>query len=143
MKICSLFGLRADEVNELRPHYNPYKIYMEDEQINKVLNALIDGTLPGAEEEGQSIFNSLVHYGDEYFVLEDFNSYVEAQNDIDELYADPKAWNQMVLLNIAESGPFSADFTIKQYAEEIWHAHSYAEPGQGAQLVDRESILET
>lgn len=138
-----LFGLRADEVNELRPHYNPYKIYMEDEQINKVLNALIDGTLPGAEEEGQSIFNSLVHYGDEYFVLEDFNSYVEAQNDIDELYADPKAWNQMVLLNIAESGPFSADFTIKQYAEEIWHAHSYAEPGQGAQLVDRESILET
>lgn len=138
-----LFGLKADEVSELRPHYDPHKVYMEDETINKVMNALIDGTLPGAEEEGRSIFNSLVHYGDEYFVLKDFSSYVKAQEAIDDLYADPKAWNQMALLNIAESGPFSADFTIKQYAEEIWHAHSYAEPGKGVQLVDRESILET
>jgi len=138
-----LFGLRADEVNELRPTYDPHKIYMEDPEVNKVMNALIDGTLVGAEEEARAIFNSLVHYGDEYFVLKDFNSYVDAQKRIDDLYADQKAWNQMALLNIAESGPFSADFTIKQYAEEIWHTHSYAEPGKGVQLVDRESILET
>ncbi len=138
-----LFGLNAEEVNELRPHYNPYELYQKDELIHKVLNALVDGTIPNAESEGQSIFDSLVHYGDEYFVLQDFDSYVKAHQAIDELYADPKAWNQKVLLNIAESGPFSADFTIKQYADEIWHAHSYAEPGKGVQLVDRESILET
>lgn len=138
-----LFGLNADEVNELRPHYNPYEIYQTDKQVNRVMNALIDGTLPGAAEEGQAIFDSLVHYGDEYFVLEDFKSYVEAQNAIDELYADPKSWNNKVLLNIAESGAFSADFTIKQYAEEIWHVHSYAKPGKGVELVDRESLLKT
>ncbi|HLR92806.1 MAG TPA: glycogen/starch/alpha-glucan phosphorylase [Atopostipes sp.] len=138
-----LFGLNADEVNELRPHYHPNEIYQTDERIHKVLNALIDGTLPGAEEEGRSVFNSLVHYGDEYFVLEDFNSYVEAHERIDELYADEKAWNQKVLYNIAESGPFSSDFTIKQYADEIWQVHSYAAPGKGVQLVDRESILKT
>ncbi len=138
-----LFGLNAEEVKKLQPHYNPYEIYQNDDRIHQVMNALTDGTIPGIESEGQSIFDSLVHYGDEYFVLEDFNSYVEAQQAIDELYADQKAWNQMVLLNIAESAPFSADFTIKQYADEIWHAHSYAEPGKGVQLVDRESILST
>lgn len=138
-----LFGLDADEVNELRPHYNANAIYEKNDKIKKVMNALIDGTLPGAEEEGRSIFNSLVHYGDEYFVLQDFIPYVEAHEAIDELYADPKAWNQMVLFNIAESAPFSSDFTIKQYADEIWQVHSYAEPGKGVQLVDRESILRT
>ena len=138
-----LFGLNADEVNELRPHYNPHELYQNNKLIHKVLNALIDGTIPGVESEGRSIFDSLVHYGDEYFVLEDFISYVEAHQAVDELYADPKAWNQMALLNIAESGPFSADFTIKQYADEIWHVPSYSEPGKGVELVDRESILET
>ena len=138
-----LFGLNADEVNELRPVYNPYEIYQKDELVHKVMNALVDGTIKGAEREGKAIFDSLVHYGDEYFVLKDFNSYVEAQLAIDKLYADSKAWYQMTLINIAESGPFSADFTIKQYADEIWHAHSYSEPGKGVQLVDRESILET
>lgn len=138
-----LFGLDADEVNELRPSYNPNEIYQKDKGIQKVLNALVDGTLPGAEEEGRSIFNSLVHYGDEYFVLQDYNSYVEAQKEIDTLYADQTAWSQMVLYNIAESGPFSSDFTIKQYADEIWQVHSYAQPGLGVQLVDRESILDS
>lgn len=138
-----LFGLDADEVNELRPQYNPNEIYKKDKGIQRVLNALVDGTLPGAEEEGRSIFNSLVHYGDEYFVLQDYNSYVEAQKEIDTLYADQTAWSQMVLYNIAESGPFSSDFTIKQYADEIWQVHSYSEPGLGVQLVDRESILDS
>ena len=137
-----LFGLNADEVNELRPHYNSYEIYKNDAFIQKVLNALIDGTLPGAEREGQAIFDSLVHYGDEYFVLEDFRSYYEAQMAIDDLYAKPKEWYQMTLINIAESGPFSSDLTIKQYADDIWQAHSYSEPGKGVQLVDREFILE-
>jgi starch phosphorylase len=138
-----LFGLNADEVNALRPHYNPYEIYESNPQVNRVMNALIDGTLAGAAEEGQSIFDSLVHYGDEYFVLQDFASYVEAQKAIDALYANADEWNRKVLLNIAESGPFSADFTIKQYADEIWHVPSYSEPGKGVQLVDRESILKT
>lgn len=138
-----LFGINAHEVNEVRSYYNSYELYQKDKGIHKVMNALIDGTLPGAEEEGQAIFNSLVHYGDEYFVLKDFNSYVEVQERIDRLYANPKAWNQMVLYNIAESGPFSSDFTIKQYADEIWHIHSQAESGKGVQLVDRESILKT
>lgn len=138
-----LFGLNADEVNELRPNYNPHELYQNNKLIHKVMNSLIDGTIPGVESEGRAIFDSLVHYGDEYFVLEDFTSYVEAHQAVDELYADQKAWNQMALLNIAESGPFSADFTIKQYADEIWHVPSYSKPGEGVELVDRESILET
>lgn len=57
-------------------------------EVHKVMNALIDGTTSGAEEEGQAMFNFLVHYEDEYFVLKFFNSYIEAQERIDRLYAD-------------------------------------------------------
>ena len=136
-----LFGLTADGVNELRPHYNAHDIYQQDELVHKTMNALVSGILPGADSEARSIFNSLVHYGDEYFVLKDFKSYVEAHKAIDKLYAQPEEWYKKTLINIAESGPFSSDLTIKQYADQIWQAHSYAEPGKGVQLVDREFIL--
>ena len=59
--------------------------------------------------------------GDQYFVLKDFDSYVKAQEEIAEKYQDPIHWQHMCLMNIANSGFFSSDRTIEQYAKEIWH----------------------
>jgi starch phosphorylase len=53
--------------------------------------------------------------------LKDFDSYVKAQERIDELYQDKYLWARMALMNIANSGYFTSDRTIKQYAEDIWH----------------------
>ena len=89
-----------------------------------MLNTLIDGTIPDIEMEGRAIFDSLVYHNDEYFLLKDFDSYIEAQEEIDQLYKDKNKWNQKSLMNIASSGPFSADFTIQRYAEEIWKIDS-------------------
>ena len=137
-----LFGMTADEVEKVRPDYHPEALYHEDKMIKRVMDALVDGkTLPHAQEEAREIFNSLVYYGDEYFVLKDFRSYVEAQEKIDEIYRNPSQWAEWAIINIAMSAAFSADFTIKQYCEEIWHLHSQAEPGKGVQLVDREQLL--
>lgn len=137
-----LFGMTAEEVEESRGNYDPKSLYQNDQLIKRVMDALVDGkTLPRAQEEAREIFNSLVHYGDEYFVLKDFRSYIEAHERIDRTYRDQSQWTESVIINIAMSAAFSADFTIKQYCEEIWHLHSQAEPGKGAQLVDREQLL--
>lgn len=121
-----LFGLTSEEVYEYYDSgaYSSRNIYENNPKIKKVVDALIDGTVPGIEEEGKVIYDSLLQYNDEYFVLKDFDDYVETQKDIDELYQDSFAWNQKSLLNIANSGPFSADFTIKRYADEIWKMDS-------------------
>lgn len=121
-----LFGLTAEEVYQYYQDgtYQSREIYETNPQVRKVLNALIDGTIPDVLEEGHVIFDSLVNDNDEYFILKDFDSYLRAQEKVDELYQDPYKWNQKSLLNIASSGPFSADFTIKRYADEIWHIDS-------------------
>ena len=67
------------------------------------------------------IFDEIMNRGDQYLVLEDFDSYVKAQEKICSLYKDRKTWGKMCLKNIANSGFFSSDRTIEQYANEIWH----------------------
>ena len=81
---------------------------------------LIDGTIPDIEQEGADIFDSLVKFNDEYFLLKDFDSYIRAQYDLDDDFKNRKHWNQMALMNIAHAGRFSADYTIMRYAKEIW-----------------------
>ena len=58
---------------------------------------------------------------DNYFVLKDFDSYVKAQEKINELYKDQKKWLHMSIVNIAKSGFFTTDRTMRQYNEDIWH----------------------
>lgn len=121
-----LFGLTSEEVYTYYQNgtYRSRDIYEKNANLKKVLNLLIDGTIPDVVEEGRVIFDSLVNHNDDYFLLKDFDSYVNAQNRIDQLYQDQTKWQQKSLLNIASSGPFSADFTIKRYADEIWHIDS-------------------
>lgn len=121
-----LFGLTSEEVYEYYDNgaYSSRTIYENNPKVKKVVDALIDGTIPGIEEEGKVIYDSLVQYNDEYFILKDFDDYVETQRKVDEVYQDKFAWNQKSLLNIANSGAFSADFTIKRYADEIWKMDS-------------------
>ena len=118
-----LFGMTADDVQKLREANNYYSraIYEENPQIKRVLNAFIDGTIPNIEAEGREIFDSLVLYNDEYFLLQDYPSFYEAQMAADKLYQEPKEWAKLALTNIAYSGKFSSDYTILRYAESIWN----------------------
>ena len=67
------------------------------------------------------IFDEIMNRRDEYFILADFDSYVKAHEKIAELYQDKLNWQKMCVHNIANSGFFSSDRTIEQYAQEIWH----------------------
>ncbi|WP_018143536.1 glycogen/starch/alpha-glucan phosphorylase [Alloscardovia criceti] len=117
-----IFGMDKDQVYDhyKRHDYNSRAIYDNDPVIHRVVNSLVDGTIPNCQSEGSEIFDALVTYNDEYFLLEDFHSYVDAQSHIAELYGDRKKWMHMSLINIANSDKFTSDDTIVQYAKEIW-----------------------
>lgn len=133
-----IFGLTDKEVYELKANqsYHSKELYEMNEKIKRVLDALKDGTIPGLNGEGRAIFDSLVQYNDEYFVLKDFDSYVDAHDRADALYSDQKEWTRKSLLNIASSAPFSADYTIKRYADDIWKVKQYFTGDEGVQPLD-------
>ncbi len=121
-----IFGMSSQEVEELRNSggYNPWAVLEADPALKKALRALVDGTLSSGDDF-RELYNSLV-YGvegntpDNYFVLKDFASYREVRRKAGEAWMDKKKWNRIALLNIAGSGKFSSDRTIKEYASEIW-----------------------
>ena len=75
---------------------------------------------PGEGEVLADLSKSLLEWGDPYYVLADYRSYIQAQEQIDEVYSDKAKWAEMAIRNVAGSGKFSSDRTIGQYAKEIW-----------------------
>lgn len=121
-----IFGMNKDEVYRHYANHDYYSrgIYDSDLKIRRVVNTFVDGTIPHIQAEGSEIFDALITFNDEYFLLEDFHSYVEAQQRIAELYKDRARWEHMSLKNIANSDKFTSDDTITQYAQEIWELDS-------------------
>ncbi|EOD00532.1 glycogen/starch/alpha-glucan phosphorylase [Caldisalinibacter kiritimatiensis] len=118
------FGLTADQVMNYYRHggYFSMDVYNNDQRLKKIITQLTNGFLDVPNEEFKDIFDHLITYNDEFFVLKDFDSYVEAQNKVDKLYKKQDKWSEMSIINIANSGKFSSDNTIKEYVDEIWRA---------------------
>lgn len=119
-----IFGAEEDELPELRKTYDPRRTAAEVPGLQRVMDALIDGTL---DDGGTGLFhdlhNSLLgEWGaDEYYVLGDFASYRATRDRVaTDYFADRRHWAAMCLKNIIESGRFSSDRTIRDYAREVW-----------------------
>ncbi|MGM9969579.1 MAG: glycogen/starch/alpha-glucan phosphorylase [Anaeroplasma sp.] len=118
-----IFGMNAKEVTDLyaKGGYNPMDIYNSDERIHQVIDQLTNGFFNRVDpNEFVEIRNTLL-YKDNYFVLKDLDSYIKAQEKINELYKDQKKWLHMSIVNTAKSGFFTTDRTMRQYNEDIWH----------------------
>lgn len=117
-----IFGLNVDEVNALKASgYNPYDRYYADPELRAIVDWIgSDFFTPDEGAVFTALRDSLLGGGDPYLVLEDFRSYVEAQEKIDAAYRDQEKWTRMAIFNTARVGKFSSDRTIRQYAEEIW-----------------------
>jgi starch phosphorylase len=117
-----IFGLKEKEIFELYKNgaYVSLNEYYGDNRLKKVVDQLIDGFFPVRYDEFLCIFDSLLMFNDQYFVLKDFDDYVNAQEIVNGLYKDQKKWLEISIANIAHSGMFSSDITIHQYASEIW-----------------------
>lgn len=113
-----IFGLRSDEVDNLSLEgYNPIEYYNNNKDIRDTIDFM--RTL----EFGDSNFNFIADYlisSDPYMCLADFESYKNAQQEIEDRYRNQELWQKMSLVNIAKSGVFSADRATKEYARNIW-----------------------
>jgi starch phosphorylase len=123
-----IFGLTSQEVMDYEKNggYNPMDIYNSDPNVKQVLDSLVDGTFSQDRELFRPLYNCLLNTinsnkADQYFILKDFEAYLDAQRRISDAYADKKRWAKMSLLNTASCGKFSSDRTIQEYVDEVWH----------------------
>ena len=113
-----LFGLKTEEVEALRPHYDPIATCNGSVRIKNVFKQLNNGFSDG--KSYSDLTNMLLYGGDAFMVLADLDSYVDCSQRLYEMMADPRKRAQISLTNIAKSGIFAADRAIAEYAKDIW-----------------------
>jgi starch phosphorylase len=114
-----LFGLKAQEVEALRPAYQPQQYYDRDPVLKRVLDSFNHGFADG--KSYPDLVSNLLFGGDPYMLLADFQDYRRAHQALYDRLADPMAAAKISLVNIAESGVFAADRAVQEYADHIWH----------------------
>lgn len=125
-----IFGLTVEQIEEIKDSYDPMKELKKNKRLEKVVNALTDGTFDlKPEETFEELKNSLLkgaswHTPDNYFVIKDFDAYVEAQEQVGEDFKNELEFYRKAFINMASAGKFSSDRTIEEYAKEIWNIES-------------------
>ncbi|MEJ6952350.1 glycogen/starch/alpha-glucan phosphorylase [Natronospora cellulosivora (SeqCode)] len=118
-----VFGLTADQVLGYYQNggYSAHEMIEKDQRINLIMNQLYNpGLLFDSRDPFDDIYHSILNTNDQFFILKDFNDYVRIQEKIGEEYQDKKSWFKKTIINIANSGQFSSDRTIVEYADDIW-----------------------
>ena len=120
-----IFGHTVQEINACRDSYRARDIYESNAHLRRAIDTLVDGTVP-TDDDQKELFHALLdgaswHKPDHYFVLLDYESYMDAKLRANKEYGDRLAFGRKCLENVASASKFSSDRTIRQYAEEIWH----------------------
>ena len=122
-----IFGATVEELEKIRDSYDPVKIYKKNTLLRRAMDTLVDGTFPDDDGMLKDLHDAILkgaswHKPDHYFVMKDFESYYETKlRAIRDVKADENAFARKCLMNVACSGKFSSDRTIRQYAKEIWN----------------------
>lgn len=116
-----LFGMRTPEVIALRQAgYHPAAFIEKSQPLREVIELIESGFFsPGEPDRFRDVTENLRHQ-DPYMVCADFDDYLRAERQVAIDYENQQEWSKRALLNIAGSGRFSSDETIRQYADEIW-----------------------
>jgi len=116
-----IFGHTVEQINAIKGSYNARNIYLSNPDLKRALDTLVNGTVE-TDLGMYNLFKQLVEGGnDQYYLLLDYASYVDAKLKANAEYADRMAFGRKCLMNVASAAKFSSDRTIRQYAEEIWH----------------------
>ena len=100
--------------------YRPYEYYEQNPSLKGALDLIGSGHFShGDTTLFRPLIDSLIHH-DDYFVLADFQSYIDCQNEVSDAWADQVHWTKMSILNAARMGEFSSDRTIREYSRDIW-----------------------
>lgn len=117
-----LFGMQEPEVEALwEKGYRPAEFYSGDEKLRGAMDLIASGAFSGGD---RSVFEPIVSnllYDDRFMVLADYATYIEAQAKVDAAYLDQDAWTKSAILNVARTGFFSSDRSMRDYIDRIWH----------------------
>jgi starch phosphorylase len=130
------FGLTAPEIETVRSKgYRPREFCNENSELSDVINLIGSGYFSrGDDALFKPIIDGLLG-SDPYFLMADYQSYVDCQAEVDRAYADREHWTRMSILNAARSGKFSSDRTIREYCEDIWKVEPVSiQLGSGDQI---------
>ena len=116
-----LFGLTAEQVLGSRGRYNPRQHYEQEPETRKALDLIFSDYFSQNEPGVFEPLRDMLLDHDHYMHLADLKSYLEADDALRDLYADPSEWARQAILNVAGSGKFSSDRTIAEYAADIWN----------------------
>lgn len=116
-----LFGLNAEQVADSRSWYSPQWHYDNEPETRAALDLILSDYF-SRNEPGVfgPLREALLDHGDHYMHLADLKSYLQADQQLCEVYSDAAVWSRKAILNVASSGKFSSDRTIAEYATAIW-----------------------
>jgi starch phosphorylase len=116
-----LFGLTVEQVMNLKRFgYNPRHYYDSNPVLREVIDQIAFGIFSGGNQQlFRPIVDSLLG-NDEYFLLADYQSYIDCQESVSHAYRDQEHWTRMSILSTARMGKFSSDRSIREYAHNIW-----------------------
>jgi starch phosphorylase len=117
-----LFGLTAEQVVNGAGWYDPHWHYSNEPETREALD-LIFSNYFNRDEPGifEPVRYALLDGGDHYRHLADLTDYARAHAQLDACYAEKEQWSRKAIINVACSGWFSSDRTIKEYAADIWN----------------------
>ncbi|MBP3038546.1 glycogen/starch/alpha-glucan phosphorylase [Bacillaceae bacterium Marseille-Q3522] len=117
-----IFGLTAEEVLRYYQEggYSARDIYQTDDRVHRIMEQLNHGAFSTQDMEFKDLYYNILSHNDPYFVLKDFDPYIDTHELVEQAYKDKWNWLTMSVTNIAYSGKFSSDRTIQEYASEIW-----------------------
>ena len=123
-----IFGLSSDEVLSIYAsgHSPSPAIYSDNMVIKGIVDTLIDGTF---SKDRQNLFNDIYHelvfgrgnFADQYLLLRDFESYLDASHKVAKEFVHPELWNKKAVIHVSKAGFFSSDRSIEDYNRDIWH----------------------
>ena len=121
-----IFGLTAPEVESLKASgYDARAEYEKNPALQRIFELINCGFFsPEEPDQFAPIFEAVVEGGDPFMLLKDFDAYVACQERVGRAYQDADAWTRTAILNVAATGRFSSDRTIREYARDIWNAES-------------------
>lgn len=117
-----IFGLKAHEVEKMKTEgYDPRFFIEQSHQLKEIYSLLLKNYLcPNQKGLFDPIVKSVFHH-DPYMVCADFDAYCKTQEEVERQYADQELWTKKSIINVANSGAFSSDRTIREYAKDIWN----------------------
>ncbi len=117
-----LFGLTEPEVAQVvEEGYVARSYYEADADLKAAIDLIASGHFADGDAGVFQGFVDSILNEDRFLALADFRAYVDAQARVEAAYADEDDWTRKAVLNVARTGFFSSDRSMRDYVERIWH----------------------